>query len=194
MSVLTRATPRTRMLGLLVITAALGLLNLLSEPVTFSSEVATQQNDGIVLPTQRSDSPESRSSAMSVLTASATEPRPLLEHARRNPFVVQAPPAPAPKTPPVKAVAQVVANPLPPTVPTAPPLNLSFAGRVRDPDGKESIYLTWGDKTLSAELGSVLPNGYRVESITADAIDLLYVELNTPARLALPAAPRYEIR
>ncbi|CAM8621816.1 hypothetical protein MCEMSHM24_02457 [Comamonadaceae bacterium] len=188
MSVLTRITPRTRMLGLLVITAALGLLNLLSEPVTFSSEVATQQNDDIVLPTQRIGS------AMSVLTAYATEPRPMLEPARRNPFVVQIPQAPVPKAPPVKAVGLVIANPLPPTVPTAPPLNLSFAGRVRDPDGKESIYLTWGDKTLSAELGSVLPNGYRVESITADAIDLLYVELNTPARLALPAAPRYEIR
>lgn len=194
MSVLTRITPRTRMLGLLVITAALGLLNLLSEPGTFSSEVANQQDDGIVLPTQRSDSPESRSSAMSVLAASATNPRPLLEPARRNPFVVQVPQAPAPKAPPVKVVAQVVAAPLPPPAPTAPPLNLSFAGRVRDSDGKESIYLTWGDKTLSAELGSVLPNGYRVERITGDAIDLLYVELNAPARLVLPTAPRYEIR
>ncbi|MDT7517130.1 hypothetical protein [Rhodoferax mekongensis] len=103
-------------------------------------------------------------------------------------------PAPLPKAPSVQAVAQVVVAPPPPPAPTAPPLNLSFAGRVRDPDGKESVYLTWGDKTLSAELGSVLPNGYRVERITVDAIDLLYVELNTPARLALPAAPRYEIR
>jgi hypothetical protein len=182
------------MLGLLAITTALGLLHLLSDPVPSRSETATQPSNDIVLPTPRSSSPESRMSTVSALTASDSEPRPLLEPARRNPFVVQVSVAPVPKAPPVQAVAQVVVAPLPPPVPTAPPLNLSFAGRVRDPDGKESIYLTWGDKTLSAELGSVLPNGYRVERITADFIDLLYVELNIPARLALPTAPRYEIR
>lgn len=186
------------MFGLLVITAALVLLHLLSDPVPSSAELATRSKDDIVLPTQRNDSAEgsqvARLSTANILSASANDLRPLLEPARRNPFVAQELPAPLPKAPPVQVVAQVVVAPPPPPAPTAPPLNLSFAGRLLDPDGKESIYLTWGDKTLSAELGSVLPNGYRVERITADAIDLLYVELNTPARLALPAVPRYEIR
>lgn len=194
MSVLTKVTPRSRLLGLLVITAAMGLLHLLSDPVTSSSDVATQRKYDIVLPTPRNGSPDTGLSTMRELSESSKGSRPLLEPARRNPFVLSEPPAPLPKAPPVQTVAQVVVAPPPPPVPTAPPLNLSFAGRVRDPDGKESIYLTWGDKTLNAELGSVLANGYRVERISADAIDLLYVELNTPARLALPTAPRYEIR
>jgi len=186
------------MLGMLVITTALGLLHLLSEPVPSISKAATRYRNDIVLPMQRNGSLEGSQvdeiPTASITNASSDVLRPLLEPARRNPFVGQVSPAPVLKAPPVQAVTQVVVAPPPPPSPTAPPLNLSFAGRVRNPDGKESIYLTWGDKALSAEIGSVLPNGYRVERITADSIDLLYVELNTPARLSLPAAPRYEIR
>ena len=62
------------------------------------------------------------------------------------------------------------------------------------PDGTQLVYVNAGDASLTLVAGQNLPNGYRVESITAQAIELSYPPLNTTARLDLPAPPKYEIR
>ncbi len=115
--------------------------------------------------------------------------RPALEAASRDPFAawqasVATHPAPQP-------VAPVVA---PPPPPAPPPLNLRYAGRMTGPDGTTQVFVLLGDTSLSASVGQTLPNGYRVETITAQAIELSYPPLNSTARLDLPAPPQHEIR
>lgn len=132
-------------------------------------------------------------SAVAVSTgAPQTAERPMLEPARRDPFapappvqVVAKPPPPPPPAPVVVPVA---------TAPSAPPLNLTFAGRITNPDGKQTIYVSFGETSMGIEKGTILPNGYRVENISEDAIELNFLALNTTARLPIPPAPRYETR
>lgn len=76
----------------------------------------------------------------------------------------------------------------------APPLNLVFAGRVTSPDGLQSVYVLFGETSLTLKPGLTLPNGYRLESMTAQSAEFSYPPLNTTARLEFPAAPKYEIR
>ena len=110
--------------------------------------------------------------------------RPLLEPALSDPFALLVPPAPPPKPPPV----------LPPPPPAAPPNNLTFVGRMKNPDGGESVFVMYGETSMAIAVGQVLSNGYRVDSITPHAIDLSYPALSTTAKVDLPAPPKYEIR
>jgi hypothetical protein len=113
-----------------------------------------------------------------------------LEHAGRNPFVLSAPT-------PVLVAKPVTASPPPPAPPQAPSppaVNLSFAGRMTAPDGSQVIYVNYANEPLAIGVGQTLPNGYRVDAITARAVELSYPPLNTTARLDLPASPKYEIR
>ncbi len=115
--------------------------------------------------------------------------RPTLEAASRDPFVATlASPAPLPVA---KPVAPVIATPPPPT---PPPLNLRYAGRMTGPDGSTQVFVLFGETGLTVSVGQTLPNGYRVETITARAIELSYPPLNSTARLDLPAPPQHEIR
>lgn len=71
---------------------------------------------------------------------------------------------------------------------------MAFAGRIVWPDGKQVIYVSFAETSLPIEQGTILPNGYRVESISAESIEFNYLALNTTARLAIPPTPRYETR
>ena len=71
---------------------------------------------------------------------------------------------------------------------------MTFAGRMTAPDGNQMVYVTYGDASISLAAGQTLPNGYRVEAITARAVQLSYPPLNTTARIDLPEPPKYEIR
>jgi hypothetical protein len=135
----------------------------------------------------------SRSTTSGVKPSRATPPdlpmqldRPMLEQASRDPFAALLPPAPVQlvKKPPVVA----------PSVPTPPPLNLRFTGKMTAPDGSQLIFVTYGDTPMSLSLGQTLPNGYKVLAINERAVELNYQPLNFTARLDLPDPPRYEIR
>ncbi len=123
--------------------------------------------------------------------------RPLLELAQRDPFAIDLP-KPAPLLPkqsvPPPAASIAMPLPPPPPVPMAPPHNLRFAGRMRTPEGRELVYVSLGDTGIVLVAGQTLPNGYRVESVTARSVELSYPPLNTRTRLDLPEPPRYEIR
>lgn len=122
-------------------------------------------------------------------TLPQTVSRPALESASRDAFAPWQAPAPA------QAVAPPVAPaPAPPPPPAPPPLNLRFAGRMIGPDGSTQVFVLFGETGLTASVGQTLPNGYRVETITARAIELSYPPLNSTARLDLPAPPQHEIR
>ncbi len=117
--------------------------------------------------------------------------RAMLDPALRDPFEpMRAPVAPVVAyVAPLAPVVDVATAPPPP-----PPLGLAFSGRMTAPDGTRLIYVSYGDTPLTIAVGQTLPNGYRVEAITAQAVELSYPPQNTTARLDLPAPPPYEIR
>lgn len=156
---------------------------------------------GIVAPTPRADSDQVLSGTPQLSTHGQTTvaattgqngQRPMLEPARRDPFSPTIPPPPVVAKAPTPAPVQT--SPPVAAAPSAPPLNMSFAGRVIGPDGKQIIYVSFAETSLPIEQGKMLPNGYRVESISEDAIEFNYLALNTTARLTIPPAPRYETR
>lgn len=109
-----------------------------------------------------------------------------LESALRDPFSgVQPVQEPIPLPP-----RQIIAAP----APSAPQLEMVFAGRMTSPDGHETIFVRQGAQTLSLTEGEILPNGYRVRAITQDAVEFDYPALKITARLELPSVPKQEIR
>ncbi len=129
--------------------------------------------------------------------------RPVLEAALRDPFgaiaatlpiahgprALSAGSGPAlPTTPP-----EPPASPAP--APSAPPTpGLTFAGRMVTPDGAILVIASLGKDTLTLRTGQLLPNGFRVDAIDADAVLLSHPALAQPARLAIPPAPRVQTR
>ena len=75
--------------------------------------------------------------------------------------------------------------------PTAPPMPYRIAGQaVRE--GVPQVVLARDDRVLTVREGDVLDGGYRVESVSADGVTLVYVPLDIRERLTfnpvLPAA------
>lgn len=97
-----------------------------------------------------------------------------------DPFVGLVPPPPPPAPPPVASPAAVLAPPSP------PPQDFRFLGRVTDPDGIDQVLLSRGDTAVPIKVGTVLDNGYVVESIAADVIILTYPPLGIKTSLPVP--------
>jgi hypothetical protein len=65
-----------------------------------------------------------------------------------------------------------------PEAPVAPPLPYRFAGKVRQGD-EEQVLVSKGDVVFAVKQGETLDGTYRVLSISADRIELLYLPLGT---------------
>jgi hypothetical protein len=113
-----------------------------------------------------------------------------LKPATRDPFSAQAAPLPPPSLPVL--AAPVLAAPI---IPREPPPILSFSGRMQTPDGRVVVLARWADGTpVSLEEGKDLGNGYRVERMSEQSVDLLNPQTQAMVQLALPPAPRFETR
>ena len=166
----------------LMLIAAAGLLVLNLWPSSFTVVAAVDRHPGVMA-----------LSVPALQDTVATAERPMLEPARRDPFLAEstvlAPVVKPPPAPPVLVTA-------PPTMPlpSAPPMNMQYVGKVVQADGKQTVYVAFGETHVPVEQGTILSNGYRVEKITDSFIEFNFLALNTLARLAIPPAPRYEIR
>lgn len=114
---------------------------------------------------------------------------------KRNPFVA-VPPAP-------QIVKKVVAAPIPPPAPSVqaqpqppmmPPLNLKFVGRVTEPNGNRVVFASLNENPVSLNVGQTLSNGFRVDAIKDEAVELTYTLLGTTTRFDLPKPPTFDIR
>jgi len=83
-----------------------------------------------------------------------------------------APPAPPPPPPP------------PPAAPTAPPLPFKFIGKFDDATTLKA-FLQRDAKAYAVAVGDVIDGSYRVASISAVQMTLIYLPLNIPQTLAL---------
>lgn len=92
--------------------------------------------------------------------------------------------APPPPTPVAKKPqpAPVVA----PT-PVAPPVPYRFAGKVRK-GSEEEVLISKGDVVFPVKAGDTLDGMYKVESISAERIDLVYLPLGTRDRIVVNSA------
>lgn len=91
-------------------------------------------------------------------------------------------PVAAPAAPP-QAVPLVA--PAPPA-PTPPAQDYRFLGRMTGPDGSQQILLGSGEKAVSIATGTVLDNGYVVESISTETVVLVFPALGVRHSIAIP--------
>lgn len=113
-----------------------------------------------------------------------------LSPAKRDLFAPVLPPAPpAPK--PAKLVSAPPPPPVEPLAPMAPPMNYRYFGQMRKPDGTQVVYLSRGNNTpIQVAVGERLDDGYVVESVTEEGIQLVYPPLGVKALVNIPPAQR----
>lgn len=97
-----------------------------------------------------------------------------IEPAKRDVFVPYQPPAPPPAVVPAPPPPPVA----PPPPPQAPMPSARFLGNMLTPEGTRLVYLMQGDTAIAAVPGQQLADGYVVESVTAEAVNLLYPSLD----------------
>lgn len=139
-------------------------------------------------------SPQPQPKAQAPETASRAEPqqggtafdlpsREGLSRPRGELFASNAPPVKrAPVNP--KSVAEA---PPPPPAPVAPPMPYRVAGQVQH-DGPPRVVLAREDRVFFVREGDTLEGGYRVESIKADGVTLVYTPLDMRQHLPVASA------
>jgi hypothetical protein len=111
-----------------------------------------------------------------------------LTAAKRDFFLPVLPPAP-PLSPVTKVVAPT--SPPPPLVEAmAPPVNYRYFGQMLDPDGTRLLYLSRGVVPLQVAVGDRLDDGYVVESVSEETIQLVYPPLGVRVQVPIPVAQR----
>lgn len=99
------------------------------------------------------------------------------------------PPAP-PRPVPVAASAPHAAAslPPPPPPPQAPALPFRVLGRYVD-GGEETLFLQHAERAVAVRVGDVLDGQYRVESLAAGVLTLIYLPLNQRQTLDIGETP-----
>lgn len=131
--------------------------------------------------------PQARAAGLAALPVRLE--RPLIEPSRRDPFVPVLPPQPKPTPAPAPPPALMTGPPPPPPLPSAPAVRARFLGRMVTPSGDTLVFLSAGDKTVLAQAGDLLDDGYVVESVTDQAVTLRYPALDVKVTLPLPPLP-----
>ena len=84
------------------------------------------------------------------------------------------PPPPPPPSPPPLSLA-----PPPPAAPVAPPLPFVFVGMLERGTAKPEAFIAKGDALFVVSVGDTIDTSYRIDSLTADAVVMTYLPLNT---------------
>jgi hypothetical protein len=71
-----------------------------------------------------------------------------------------------------------------PVVPSAPALPFTYIGKLEEgPEGPVTVYLMQGELAYHVRVGDIIDKTYRVESINAMQIVLMYLPMSTPQTL-----------
>lgn len=116
------------------------------------------------------------------LTLDALEPRKMAQLDKdmftSKSWYIPPPPPPKPKYVPPPP-------PPPPPPPSAPPLPYKFTGSFQEPSQKMVVYLSRGDRLYSVSVGDTLEGTYKIESINAGQLVMLYLPLNIRQNLRI---------
>ena len=80
------------------------------------------------------------------------------------------------------------ASPAPPTPPAAPTLPYAYLGRIDDA-GKIAVLLGQADNSYAVRVGDTVDSVWRIERITDQAIDFIYLPLDARKTLAIGKNP-----
>ena len=78
-------------------------------------------------------------------------------------------------------------KPAPPPPPQAPPLPFTYMGRMIE-DGKSTVFLIQGDRSLIVRQGETVQGSWRVDAIADQAMTFTYVPLNKQQTLSFAAS------
>ncbi|NKI97729.1 hypothetical protein [Rhizobacter sp. SG703] len=177
-------------LGSTLVLTALSLWSSKEAPTLVAAAV---RDDGSLPPGTATPAPHPMPRDAWTGAADATTPLPTqwpaqaLEPAKRDIFQPVLPPAPPP--PPV-AKAPPPAPPPPPPPPMAPPMNYRFYGQMVTPEGGHIVFLVKGNAApIEVTAQQTLDDGYVVESITDDAVKLVYPSLGQRAVVGISPPP-----
>lgn len=156
------------------------LISLAATATAIAVWLGPEENDGrvadIAAPVER-DRTQSRSAAARTQhqpVATQLPTRQPIGRQRGDPF--------SPRSwtpPPQQQLAQPAAAPQP------PPNPYRFAGTVQH-DGKRKVFLMAGNRVVEAKEGELLEEGFRVKSVTADAVTLIHEQIpETPMTIKL---------
>jgi hypothetical protein len=93
-------------------------------------------------------------------------------------------------TPPAapKPVAKKALPPAPvPAAPVAPPMPYRFAGKIIN-GSEQELFVAKGDSVIPVKVGDTLDGLYKVESISAERIEIVYLPLGTHERIVVSSA------
>jgi len=82
----------------------------------------------------------------------------------------------------------VIATPVVAAAPTAPALPFQFIGRIGDRDDLQ-IFLQSGEKLYVVRQGDVIEDTYRLDRVSANELDLVYLPLHQSQTLSVGSAP-----
>ncbi|MFJ2985358.1 MULTISPECIES: hypothetical protein [unclassified Pseudomonas] len=82
----------------------------------------------------------------------------------------------------------VIATPVVAAAPTAPALPFQFIGRIGDRDDLQ-IFLQSGEKLYVVRQGDVIDDTYRLDRVSANELDLVYLPLHQSQTLSVGSAP-----
>lgn len=102
-----------------------------------------------------------------------------LEAAKRNIFAV--PEAPVPEAAPMLAESAPTVEP-----PQAPAVHYRFLGRMTGPEGESRVYLSREGRAVPVSVGDRLDEGFVVQAIGDEAVQLHYPPLGTQAVIPIP--------
>ncbi|MBI3771684.1 MAG: hypothetical protein HY272_03180 [Gammaproteobacteria bacterium] len=83
-----------------------------------------------------------------------------------------------------KPLPPITASMGPPPAPTAPPLPLTYIGKLTNKSAT-TIFITWRDQNYAIAQGDVLGDTYRVDSIDQNSITFTYLPLSQQQTLFL---------
>jgi hypothetical protein len=158
----------------------------------------TKEKDGIALSDRAktlSEKPQGKAESVASKATVKTEPqvltvRPRLREATDDSRLFNSTSwTPPPK--PAILVAQPIAVPtkLPTPLPeVAPPIPFRVLGRYEDA-GETTVFVQFNEQNLAIKVGDTVAGKYKVESITANNVGLLYVPLNQPQSLSMLEQP-----
>ena len=114
---------------------------------------------------------------------------------KRNPFmVITSLPKivkQAPKPLPAPALKEITQTPQPPMM---PPLDLKFIGRLTEAGGNRLVFVSLNENPVTLSTGQTMPNGFRIDVIKDDVVELTYLPLGTTTRFDLPKPLTFDIR
>lgn len=95
-----------------------------------------------------------------------------------------------PPEPPKPVVIQLAPAALPPPPPPKPTLPYKFFGRITNPDGRQSIFVSRENEQFELKPGAIFEGQFKVESMSETRVVFEHIASGEKLEMVLPPAPK----